>query len=119
MIQAQVQIVTNGDMSQATVVSSGIDLRHIEVGSVQAEWTGAPVGDFTIEISNDIVAVGLTNPSQFVTNWTTYTGSTQAAGGGSGNWVWDIANIGYRWIRLKYTKTSGTGTVNAVWCGKG
>lgn len=119
MIQAQVQILTDGDMSQATVVSSGIDLQHIFVGSIQATWTGAPVGNFTVEISNDKVAVGLTDPSQFVTHWTTYTGSSQAAGGGSGDWVWDIANIGYRRVRLKYTKTSGTGTANAVWCGKG
>jgi hypothetical protein len=119
MRQEQVEILTLGDMSLASVASRGIDLQQVFVGSIQAYWTGTPVGDFTIEISNDKVAVGLTDPSEHVVNWTTYTGSTEAAGGGPGNFMWNIANIGVRWVRLKYTKASSTGSVTAMWCGKG
>lgn len=116
----QKEILTAGDMSQATVVSIGLDMDQIFVGSVQAHWTGTPVGDFTIEISNDIVAVSQgADPAANVVNWTTYTGSSQAAGGAAGSFMWNISNIGVRWLRLKYTKSGSTGSVTAVACMKG
>lgn len=123
-----VQIITAGDMSQATVTSTGIDINQMMGYSIQAVWTGSPVGNFTIEVSNDIVAVASStstenpvgpNPAANVVNWTTYTGSTVAAGGSTGNWTWVAPIAPYRWVRLKYTKSSSTGTVNATFFAKG
>lgn len=116
------QILTNGDMSRSTVHSIGM---HIDQGvnwSIQAVWTGSPVGNFIIQVSNDLVAVNpdsTGDPSINVVNWTTYTGSTIAAGGSSGSWMWLDKEAGYQWVRLFYTKTSGTGTVSATYNGKG
>lgn len=118
MREKQVRILTDASMA-ATVNSIGIDLQQVALGSIQVVWTGTPVGNFTIEISNDICVVGLTDPAENVVNWTTYTGSTQAAGGGSGSFMWNLCEVGYRWVRLKYTKSSSTGTASAIWCGKG
>lgn len=119
MRQDQTQIVTSGDMS-GSVSSNGIDLQQVYVGSIQAVWTGTPTGNLTVEISNDKVAVGVAgNPSSNVVNWTTLSGSTVAAGGAAGNTAWLLADIGYRWVRLKYTFGSSTGVLQAMWCGKG
>lgn len=116
------KIITAGDMSQATVASFGM---HVDQGvnwTIQAIWTGVPVGNFTIQVSNDIVAVNPVStgdPAINVVNWTTYTGSSTAAGGAPGDFAWIAQNAGYQWVRLLYTRTSGTGTVNATFNGKG
>lgn len=76
-----ITILTAGDMSTATVVSNGIDMNQMFGGSIQAVFTGAPVGTLTLEISNDIVTQipgGGANLASGVTTWTTYTGSSQA-----------------------------------------
>lgn len=114
------QIISAGDMSQATVVSNGIDMNQIALASIQAVYTGAPVGTLTLEISNDIVAIDPTvaNQGAAVTNWSTYTGSSLAISA-AGNFTYNLSDIGYRWIRVKYTKTSGTGTINATLSAKG
>lgn len=89
--------------------------------SIQAVWTGSPVGNFTIETSDDAGATlpdGYPNPAS-ISNWTTYSGSSQAAGGGSGSFVWRITACPDRWVRLKYTRSSGTGSVSARFNAKG
>ena len=51
-----VQIITAGDMAQATVASNGIDMNQMIVASIQAVYSGAPVGTLQLQISNDIVS---------------------------------------------------------------
>lgn len=84
--------------------------------SIQIVWTGAPVGTFTLEVSNDAGPnepyLTPTNPG--VVNWSTYTGSAVAAGGGTGVWTWDVTLSSVRWVRLVYTRTSGTGSLTSV-----
>ena len=116
-----ITILSAGDMSQATVVSNGVDMNQMFGGSVQAVFTGSPVGTFTIEISNDVQVVpagGGANLASGVTTWTTYTGSSQAISA-AGDYCWILADSNYRFLRLKYTKTSGTGSVTATFSGKG
>lgn len=113
------QILINGDMSQATLATTGIEFIQQCSWSIQAVWTGAPVGSFIIQISNDVCAVEPgDNPSANVVNWTTYTNSTVAVSG-AGDFLWNSPpNAGYRWVRLFYTKSSGTGSVTATFNGK-
>jgi hypothetical protein len=116
-----VQIISSGDMSQATVTSNGIDMNQIFGGSISAVFTGSPVGTLTLEISNDIVAVspaGGSNLASAVVNWSTYTGSSYSISA-AGDYTYILPDTPYRWLRLKYTKTSGTGTINAYFSGKG
>lgn len=134
---AQTQIITNGNMASASVTSIGIDMNQQVVASISAAFTGSPVGTFKLQISNDIVpvaggslntngggnygAAGIpvgTDPAANVVNWSDYTGSSQSISA-AGNFTWNLLDMGYRWIRLVYTKTSGTGTVNAYITSKG
>lgn len=107
------QIITSASMI-ATIDSIGIDTNQQVGGAIQAVWSGNPNGTLKIQVSNDNV-LSYTN----VINWTDYTGSSQSLTGSSGNFVWNLLNMGYRWIRLVYTFSSGSGTLNAVYSGKG
>lgn len=106
-------MLTGGDMSAATVSSLPMDCNQIGLAAIQAVWTGSPVGSIFLEISNDE-----TNTQSAIVNWSTYTGSAQAVSG-VGNFTWNLNWVGYRWIRVTYTKTSGTGTLGAIFSGKG
>ena len=89
--------ISNGAMT-ADRTSEVILLDHQYGYSVQIAWTGTPTGDFTLEASNDN------------TTFITVSGSTVAAGGGAGNHLWEVDVAMYRYVRVKYTFTSGTGT---------
>ena len=97
----------SGDMS--TLIPSLY--KNIDEGvtfSVQASFTGSPVGVVELEASNDVVASSAQNP----TNWTiipkTVTNITEA-----GTYMVNYDLPGFTWIRLVYTPTSGTGTMYA------
>lgn len=109
----QAQIVTAGDMSAASILSPAQDMRYIPTGSIQALWTGAPVGTLILQTSADLTA----DPT-LVANWSDFSGSSIAVNG-PGDVMFNLANAGYKWIRLKYTKTSGSGTLNANISNKG
>lgn len=111
-------IMTNVSLA-ATVASNPVIMEQEVMCAIQAVWTGTPVGDFTVETCDD---VGNPLPDGTVTgltNWDTYTGSTLAAGGSTGVFTWRIHSLPDRWVRLKYTATSSTGTINARFNAKG
>lgn len=119
MRQPNVQIVTNGAMI-ADVASNPVFMEQEYMCSIQAVWTGSPTGNFTIETSCDVGAVDPhTGLPTGINNWDTYTGSTVAAGGAAGSNTFRINVLPDRWVRLKYTHSSGTGTLNARMQAKG
>lgn len=124
MRKNQTQLVSAVSMG-ASVTSIGLDLNQQVLGSISAIFSGSPVGTFKLQISNDIVPVNpsATNPvgsdpAGAVVNWTDYTGSSQAISA-SGDFTWNLLDIGYRWIRLVYTRSSGSGTLNVYSTTKG
>lgn len=104
-------VITAGDMSAASINSLGFSLDQYTSFSCQAVWTGSPVGTLKIQVSGDIVA-DCTLP----TNWVDYTNSSYAVSA-AGNLLWNSGQANYRCVRVVYTKTSGTGTINAL-CGR-
>lgn len=110
---SQTQLVSAGDMSAASIISPGEDLKFVPLGSVSAQWTGAPMGTLKLQVSNDIVELAAS-----VVNWSDFSGSSIAVNG-AGDVTYNLANAGYRWTRIVYTKTSGTGTLNAILSAKG
>lgn len=118
----QVQVQFNGS-SLANMLNAqqswGIDLNMFPVGALQAAWTGSPNGSLGLQVSNDIVAVGSGDPAANVANWSTYTGSATGTNGSAGNFLYNLVNLGYRWVRLTYSNPSGAGSLAAVFVGKG
>jgi len=100
--------VASAQSMGASFVTQGVDVSNALHVSFQGVWSGggAPNGTFTVEVSNDNVA-----DVAGVTNWTTY-GSSSIAIAADGDLGYSIANIGYRWARVRYVRTSGTGIFN-------
>ena len=94
-------MISSGDMSQASISSSALDIREAHHVAVQAVWTGSsPVGTLSVQGSID---------------GSTYTEvqSASAVSGNSGSLLINLSNVAYSNLKLVYTKTSGTGTINA------
>lgn len=110
-----------GDMSLSSVASNGVDLNQLAVYSVTAVFTGAPVGTLILQIANDDVPAppgGAANMAVNVVDWCDYTG-TSVAVTAAGKFTWNVWPAGYRWVRVSYTKTSGTGSLKTTFNAKG
>lgn len=116
-------VVTNGDMS-ADIESEITIIQMISYISFTLSWTGSPVGNFSVEVSNDysvdsagnVKNAGTWVPLTFLVNGSAV--STVAAGGAAGTGFFDIDGVAAYAIRLVYDATSGSGTLNATVCGK-
>lgn len=91
--------------------SSAIDCSYHLSSSVHVVATGAgsPTGAVKVQVSND-----KSNPTNWV-DLATVTVSTTTAG----NYLIPKFELAYQWIRVVYTKTSGTGNITAIYksCG--
>jgi hypothetical protein len=92
-----------------TITSSAVSVEHLLNGCIQAVFSGggSPVGSLAVEAGNDgttFLALG---------------GSATVAISADGTNLIHLSNMGYKWIRLKYTRTSGTGTLVASLHAKG
>jgi hypothetical protein len=95
-------MMTAGDMSTATLTSTAIFVPKVRAFSIQAVFTGAPVGELKLQTSND------------GTNWTDLADSISTsvtAISAAGSIMYNVHNHGFTWVRGLYTKTSGTGTM--------
>ncbi len=95
------QMLTGCDVATTSCTSGAESIAQWRQASVQAVFTGAPVGTLKLQVSNN----GVT--------WTDLTGSSTAISA-AGNLVYDLWAPSYPMIRLVYTKTSGTGALNAT-----
>lgn len=107
------QIITDASMA-ANVTSSVVDMTHKERAramfeySIQAIWSSgsSPVGTLKIQASID--------GSTFVDISGTVVGVT----GNSGSVMWNVEGHSYKFLQLVYTRSSGSGTLNAYFNGK-
>lgn len=78
--------------------------------SIRASWTGTPSGTFSLEASFDGGATWTTIPgasAEFTAN-----SQTQPAGADGGA-IWNWSNVPGNLVRLYYTRSGGTGQLNA------
>jgi hypothetical protein len=99
-------LLTAGDMSQATLTTASQQVDLAFGFSVQAIATGAPVGALKLQISLD------------GTNFVDYPSSSQAVSA-AGSFIWNVADVMFRYFRVVYTKTSGTGSLTILEMYKG
>lgn len=110
------QSVTQGDMSLATVTSAVTNIQTLDNIGIQANiTTGSPTGTFAVQCSADYQQVGtvVTNAG----NWITIT-SQAITSGSPAQTYFDLNQLSSLWIRLLYTKGSGTGNFDAFVVGK-
>ena len=95
----------------STLTSVPYDLGDQSNFAVQVIFSGGGgnlVGTLTLEASADDYPAS---------NFVTVAGSSQAVAA-SANHVWNVQDAGYRYIRAKWTYTSGTGNVRISICAK-
>jgi hypothetical protein len=112
------QVITNGDMSLASITSQPSIIQNLSKVAYSVSWAGSsPVGVLSVQVSNDYsqnAEGGTLNPG----TWNTITLSTPAnVSGNTGVGFIDIDSAAFA-IRLVYTKTSGTGSLQAFITGK-
>jgi hypothetical protein len=101
------QIISAGDMSQASVTSQVFSVEHTPIVGIQAVWNGsAPVG--TLSLQGSIDGVNYFN-----------IGSPVAVSGNNGTAYLTDPNAAYLYARLVYTRTSGSGDLDAFAEAKG
>jgi hypothetical protein len=96
--------------------SDAIYLGHISNYSIQLFFSGAPVGRFYLQSSNDAGNPTSSSHQQQivnVVNWTTISGSTQIVDA-AGDHTWQVQNAGYAYVRVVWAPTSGTGSIDSA-----
>lgn len=106
--------IFNAASMTSTIHSIPACIDNLSLVGFDISWAGAPVGTFSIEVSNSYnpgtPLSGIAAPG----SWTALTLSTPiTATGTPGNAFIDIDAISATYIRLTYTATSGTGSLTA------
>lgn len=106
-------VITSASMGAS--VTSAVTFKHqIPAVNYSFQWTGSPTGTFTVQISNDYAQYP-DGSVKTAGNWVTLplTPSNPTASGSG-----DIASVDVvtsaNSIRLVYTRSSGSGTLNAI-----
>ena len=106
-----IQIITAGDMS-ADITGPATNISYLDNVAIQLNFTGTPTGTFSIQGSLDhkeyngqIVNAGNFVPLTF--------SSTLAASGAAGQILLDLNQLSFPYIRIVYTRTSGSGSLDA------
>ncbi len=111
-------VIVDGDMS-GNITSEVTIIQNISEFSYDISWTGTtPIGVMSVEATNTYTqnADGTVRDAG---NWNPIPlNTTPAVSDNTGNGFIEIdSQAGYA-VRLVYTRTSGTGTMQAVICGK-
>lgn len=101
----------------ASFNSDPIRLENLTNAAIQAVWSGggSPTGTLKLQCSNDM---GTDQAGTGVSNWTDVASSSQSITA-SGDHTWNVQNLGYRWARIVWTRSSGGDTFSARLHGKG
>lgn len=108
-------LVPAGTVMNTTITSPAIDMQQIYGIAIQAVFVGTPTGTFELQCSCDPATSynsGNGQGANPVVNWTTIIDSPYSVTA-AGNYVWNVFDCMYTWIRLVYTDTSG-GTSTAT-----
>lgn len=110
-------LIVNGDMSQASIVSTNLtpaaDMTSMFSYAIQIITSGNAVGILSVQGSCD---QGNDLTTNVITNWTTVLSQALNA---PDNMIANIADVSYRWVRVVYTRTSGSGNLLVQLNGKG
>lgn len=109
-----------GNMS-GTLTSSVTTISGLDNVAIQLSWTGTPTGTFQVQGSLDYSAPNLAygGPVLNAGVWTPLAFSTPpVASGAAGSIFLDLNQLSFPYIRVVYTPTSGTGSLDMWISGK-
>lgn len=108
-------VVFNNVSLSASRTSSGIHVQNSDNIGIEFVWTGTPTGTFGIDVTNSATL----NPDGTVSGgtWTPLvltSPDVPEATGSSGNGFIDLNQTGAAFVRVTYTRVSGTGNCTAI-----
>lgn len=111
------KLVAAGDMS-ASITSLATNIQQVDNVGIQLNFTGSPTGTFSVQVSADHTED--VNKNVIVAgHWESLTLSpTPTASGTSGDIYIDLNQLSAPWVRIVYTRSSGTGSLDAYVTGK-
>lgn len=98
------------DNMAVELISQSFDIRSFFGVSVQAIYNGLPQGTLTLEATNK-------DPTLPITYWLEIPNSPFAVTS-AGSFLWNLTQAFYSHIRLRYTPTGGSGTLEVHFTGK-
>ena len=104
-------IIAPSTVMNATINSSAVPLLQTWFYAIQVVFTGTPTGTFKLQGSCDPIPQARVEV-QTPTNWSDIINSSIAVSA-AGNLMWNVSEIGYNYVRVVYTDTSG-GTSTAI-----
>lgn len=110
MITAKQVTVLSGQSMAASFESDPISVLPFIGYSISCVFTGSPVGTLKIQVSNDT--------EDAPTNWDDLDDSSVSISA-AGSETYIVAEVEYSFIKLVYTRSSGSGTFGAKFTGKG
>ena len=93
----------NAQSLGSNLTSNPIATTYVNNIGIQLHWTGAPVGTWQVEASNNSTDWFDLNIEPIPT-----------ASGSEANWGISIVDLPYAYLRVKYSRTSGTGFATAL-----
>lgn len=105
-----------------SITSPATSIQFLDDIGAQFNWTGAPVGTFSVQISADYAQDSegnIQNPGNWISIIFTYWNGTIFVTSNSipttvGSPIYlDLALLSAPWIRFVYTSVSGSGTLNS------
>jgi len=103
---ATIHSISNGDMSQANIISDAYNVNEVISFCFQAIWSGSPEGVVVLEAS--INGTDFTEIDEC-----RYTIETSPD-----TYMVNVEKHAYTFVRFKFTKTSGSGTLNVYFNSK-
>jgi hypothetical protein len=105
------KIVTNAVMN-TTVISDPYNVQQLYGVAIQVSYTGTPTGTFKLQASADPATAYASPSSDTPLVWSDIINSPYSVTA-AGDYMWNVFEIMYNYIRVVYTDTSG-GTSTAV-----
>lgn len=103
----------------ASATSAAIEVKRQDNVGIQLNWTGTPTGTFAVQISADYKVDNNGNVMN-AGNWISLPLSPAIAAAGSADVAFiDINQTGAAYIRVVYTRSSGTGVLDGYITAKG
>jgi hypothetical protein len=112
-----VQILEAESMA-ASIASGAVEVKNQDNIGIQLKWTGAPVGTLGVQVSSDYLEDSQGNILN-AGNWVALplSPAITAAGAPDDAYI-DLNQLSAMYVRVTYTRTSGTGALSAIVVGK-
>lgn len=107
------QTIVNAASTAASVTSDVLNVQDFDNIALQMVWTGTTAGTFAVQASLDY------EPAGSAGTWTALTlSAVPTAAGSADSALVDLNQVAAPWLRVVFTRSSGTGALTVYAAGK-